>query len=232
MSDTAVTPTNDAPDLPVPHLAAPTAPNLPPHPDTAVPTVSPGAPVEGDLPRLGSGPITSPSPSATPTLPSTATPTLPSTATPTPPSTTPTPGPDPMASLPAVSADSAPRPDRFPVDAPIDVATLANLPKLPQASPAVSVFETEDGITKVGPAPAAPTGEHPMAHLMPARSKPTQASINAAEARAAKKAKTKKVKILVVVGALVVSALVGPPFVSWLTGAINEAGNTNTGTGE
>lgn len=221
MSDTAVTPTNDAPDLPVPHLAAPTAPNLPPHPETAVPTVSPGAPVEGDLPRLGSGPITSPSPSATPTLPSSATPTLPS--------TTPTPEPDRMASLPAVSVDSTPRPDRFVVDASIDVA---NLPTLPQASPAVSVFETEDGITKVGPAPAAPTGEHPMAHLMPARSKPTQASINAAEARAAKKAKTKKVKILVVVGALVVSGLVGPPFVSWLTGAINEAGNTSTDTGE
>ncbi|MEO6654290.1 MAG: hypothetical protein ABIP17_16730 [Ilumatobacteraceae bacterium] len=222
MSDTAVTPTNDAPEFPVPQLAAPTAPTLPPHPDTAVRTVAPGAPVEGDLPRLGSGPITSPAPSTTPTLPTT--PALPTNAP-----TMPTTDPTLMPSLPAVDVAPAPQSDRFPLDESID---LASLPTLPQAAPAVSVFETDDDITAVGPATTGPTGEHPMAHLMPARSKPTQASINAAEARAAKKAKAKKVKILVLVGALAVSALVGPPFVSWLTGAINEAGSTNTETGE
>jgi hypothetical protein len=70
--------------------------------------------------------------------------------------------------------------------------------------------------------------EHPMAHLMPQKSKPTQASIRAAEQRAIKKAKAKKIKVGVAAGALVVAAVAGPPLWSWLTNAINEAGGITT----
>jgi hypothetical protein len=65
---------------------------------------------------------------------------------------------------------------------------------------------------------------HPMAHMMPSKSKPSAAAARAAEIRAARKAKTRKIQIGVAIGALVVAALAGPPLVSWLTNAINEAG--------
>ncbi len=220
MSETEVTTTNDT-SAKQPLQPGP-PPRLHPHPDTAVPTIAPGAPTTGDAPRLGSSPISAPS------LLSTAPPILPTAAAPTVEPTLP-------PSLPA--ANSAPATQTVHHDAPaeqryadaamqFDVATL---PSLPQAGPAVSVFEASDQLTDTAPGETAATGEHPMAHLMPARSKPTEASIKAAELRAAKKSKAKKVKILVAIGALVVTALVGPPAVSWLTGAINEAGDTDTG---
>jgi hypothetical protein len=68
--------------------------------------------------------------------------------------------------------------------------------------------------------------EHPMAHLMPVKSLPTEASRRAAEQRAIKKAKAKKIKIGVAAGALVFSAVVGPPLGKWLVDAINDAGDT------
>jgi hypothetical protein len=163
-------------------------------------------------------------------------------------SATPTVEPTLPPSLPVANSSPAPQLDDPHTPAPGHLATIpaeqreptaaiqvdaAALPTLPQVGPAVSVFETADEITDAAPGgETAATGEHPMAHLMPARSKPTEASIKAAELRAAKKSKAKKVKILVAIGALVVTALVGPPAVSWLTGAINEAGDTSTDTGE
>lgn len=218
MSDTAVTPTHDSPTIPAP---VPSAPALQPHPDMAVHTLASAAPVGVEAPRLGSGPITEPAPmvGTGPTLPTATEPVLP---------TLPAANAAPVATPPAPATVAPAR--QFAPDPDLDVASL---PTLPQAGPVVSVFESIDELTdQVVAADAAPTGKHPMAHLMPARSKPTEASIKAAEIRATKKAKAKKVKILVVIGALIVTALVGPPFVSWLTGAINEAGDTSTETGE
>jgi hypothetical protein len=67
-----------------------------------------------------------------------------------------------------------------------------------------------------------------MAHLMPQKSAPSEASRRAAEARAAKKAKAKKVKLAVAAGFLVVAVVVGPPLFKWFNNALNEAGNTST----
>ncbi len=67
-----------------------------------------------------------------------------------------------------------------------------------------------------------------MAHLMPSKQMPTEASRHAAEQRAIRKAKSKKIKIGVIAGVLVVSAVVGPPLGKWLVDAVNEVGNTST----
>ena len=69
---------------------------------------------------------------------------------------------------------------------------------------------------------------HPMAHLMPEKMKPTEASLRAAEQRAAKKKKARKIKIIVTVAVLAVIAIVGPPLGRWLVDAINEAGSTES----
>jgi len=95
---------------------------------------------------------------------------------------------------------------------------LPTLPTLPIAAPiapaSTSLVEADTG------------GEprHPMAHLMPEKSRPSEASMRAAELRAAKKKKAKKVKIIVGVCALVVTVVVGPPLAKWTMNAINEAG--------
>jgi len=68
--------------------------------------------------------------------------------------------------------------------------------------------------------------KHPMAHLMPTKSIPNEASLRAAEARATRKAKSRKIKIGLIAGMLVFSAVVGPPLGKWLVDAINEAGDT------
>ena len=96
------------------------------------------------------------------------------------------------------------------------------LPTLPASSPTPPVPATTespaDGID----------GEprHPMAHLMPEKMKPSEASLRAAQARAVKKKKAKKVKIIVGVCALAVTVVVGPPLAKWTIDAINEAGST------
>jgi len=66
-----------------------------------------------------------------------------------------------------------------------------------------------------------------MAHLMPEKSKPSEASLRAAEARAVKKKKAKKIKIIVGGCALVVTAVLGPPLVKWTVNAVNEAGSVS-----
>jgi hypothetical protein len=95
------------------------------------------------------------------------------------------------------------------------------LPTLPVASPAAPMTAEAAPVE-------ADSGEprHPMAHLMPEKMKPSEASLRAAEARAVKKKKAKKVKIIVGVCALAVTVVVGPPLAKWTINAINEAGST------
>ena len=69
---------------------------------------------------------------------------------------------------------------------------------------------------------------HPMAHLMPEKTAPTEASLKAAAIRAARKKKAKRIKLGVAAGFLVVAVVVGPPLWSWLTNAINESGGAST----
>ena len=104
------------------------------------------------------------------------------------------------------------------------VLTSSAAPVLPAAGASHHDSATNDK------GPDTPTGEpeHPMAHLMPSKQMPTEASRRAAEQRAIRKAKSKKVKIGVVAGMLVASAIVGPPLGKWLVDAVNEAGNTTT----
>lgn len=111
----------------------------------------------------------------------------------------------------------------LPVVSPVlaDGSTPA-LPTLPVAAPptpATVELESTDEADSDEP-------RHPMAHLMPQKIKPTEASLRAAEARAIKKKKAKKVKIIVGSCALVVTALLGPPLVKWTVNAVNEAGST------
>lgn len=67
-----------------------------------------------------------------------------------------------------------------------------------------------------------------MAHLMPQRIKPTEASLRAAAQRAARKKKAKRIKIGVLAGFLAIAAIAGPPLGGWLMNAINESGSTKT----
>lgn len=77
------------------------------------------------------------------------------------------------------------------------------------------------------PAPAAEP-RHPMAHLMPAKSQPSETSAWAAEIRAKQKAKARRTKIIMAVVFLAVCGVVGPPLGKWLVNAINESGSTKS----
>lgn len=96
------------------------------------------------------------------------------------------------------------------------------LPTLP--SPAAMAIAEAASIVALEEADKVEERRHPMAHLMPEKIKPSEASIRAAEARAAKKKKARKVKIIVGVCALAVGVVVGPPLATWTIGAINDAG--------
>lgn len=176
--------------------------------DTAVttnqtaPSANPdGMLLDGEAPRLGSTPIMPPAPMGGVGTPVTPEPVTTSTEVP-------------------VTPDAP----RFATDAPAIPA--AEMPTLPTAAPATPTTTESDDGDKSPDLDA--ESQHPMAHLMPPKSKPTEASIRAAEQRAIKRAKAKKIKIGVAVGALVIAALAGPPLVSWLTNAINESGSLNT----
>lgn len=148
--------------------------------DTAV--TPPSTPDEQILdsapPRLGSTPMAPPAP-----LASTGTPIAPTL-------------PDAAPTLPVVSPvltapESSPAPgddeERF---APAALLGDVHVPTLPDSAPAaparVAEMTTAETDTESEPA-----SDHPMAHLMPAKSKPTEASLRAAEQRAIKKAKAK-----------------------------------------
>jgi len=121
-----------------------------------------------------------------------------------------------------------------PSERPTAIARLAPpppdvMPTLPVVSPVLTsptdhVVPNPSGTTPGTDAEP----QHPMAHLMPSKSIPNEASRRAAEKRAAAKAKAKKTKIGVITGLIVIMAVVGPPLGRWLVDAINEAGNTTT----
>lgn len=67
---------------------------------------------------------------------------------------------------------------------------------------------------------------HPMAHLMPQRTKPTEAQVRANELRSWKKKKARRAKVLVVVAAVAIGAFAGPPLAAWVIEAVNEPGTT------
>ncbi len=103
--------------------------------------------------------------------------------------------------------------------------TLPTLPAptLPSPVPSIAEAATTVALEEAG---KVEERRHPMAHLMPEKIKPTEASLRAAEARAAKKKKAKKIKIIVSICVVVVTAVVGPPLVKWTVNAVNEAGST------
>jgi hypothetical protein len=170
--------------------------------------------LDGELPRLGGG---ASAPSATPFAAS------PASLAPPPPSTPRAAGPSPMLSAPG-SAPVLGLPEV--PNLPIQHAPEVDLPTLPSVTPAV--HQAAPAATDAEATTSANDDDHPMAHLMPQKSAPSEASKRAAEIRAAKKAKARKVKIGVAVGALAVSAIVGPPLGKWFVNAINEAGSTST----
>jgi hypothetical protein len=191
--------------------------------DTPSITPDPAFSLDGDAPRLGHFAAQAPAPDARPT------PMLdvqgrlePAPDLPAPTAGPGAPIPAPVTEapiLPTSSPNVAPQPAHAAPPAPVTEA-----PILPTSSP------------NVAPAPAdsaeiqaeADEPRHPMAHLMPEKSKPSEASIRAAEIRAAQKAKSRKIKIGIAVGSIALAALVGPPVFKWTADAINEAGNTST----
>ena len=213
-------PANEHSDLSAPSLPAPGAAStltaaqpgfagLPAPDGTPTAAHGPTAPtltIDGDAPRLGS---------ATPSGPSTATPT---------PEEAPTPIID-LPSLPSLPTAApvltAPAGIPAPDDAPGRRSERADHPTRDSAT--ASVGTTDDGPVD---APVEPV--HPMAHLMPEKAAPSEASRKAAELRAAKKAKAKKIKLAVAAGMLVFAAVVGPPLWSWLSDAIAQSGGTTT----
>jgi hypothetical protein len=194
--------------------------------------------LDGELPRLGRD-TPAPAPFAAPpaTAPAAITP-APRAAAPSPMLTAPgsapvlgTPESPGLPTLPTTPQPPTPQPPTPATDAstpaPVDTVTTAapapDLPTLPTVAPTVH-HATPSGETPTGTG----TDEHPMAHLMPQKSAPSEASTRAAELRAAKKAKRRKIKIGVAIGAIAVTAVVGPPLGKWFVDAINEAGSTST----
>jgi hypothetical protein len=72
--------------------------------------------------------------------------------------------------------------------------------------------------------------QHPMAHLMPPRTRPTEAQLRANELRASNRKKARRAKVLVVVAVVAIGAFAGPPLAAWVVDAINESGATTDQT--
>ena len=136
--------------------------------------------------------------------------------------------------LGAAPVIAAPPGERMPMTQAPAPVLLTDMPTLPVVSPVLTS-------PKAGALPGAgavanpdageggaPTPEHPMAHLMPSKSMPSEAGRRAAEIRAVRKAKAKKIKIGMIAGFLLFTVVVGPPLGRWLVNAINESGNTTT----
>ncbi len=115
-----------------------------------------------------------------------------------------------------------------PGSAPLLIADSPSLPMPMLAAPVLSGAGSSSGASDDGDGDGTSEPRHPLAHLMPEKSKPTEASIRAAQLRAAKKAKARRTKIIVIVVMLAIAAVVGPPAFRWLADAVNEAGSTKT----
>lgn len=134
--------------------------------------------------------------------------------------------------LAATPTIAVPPSERINAPAPPATILLTETPTLPLVSP---VLTSPTSPLLPGATTVADQGdadgiepEHPMAHLMPAKSMPSEAGRRAAEIRAARKAKSKKIKIGMIAGIMVFTAVLGPPLGKWLVDAINESGNTST----
>lgn len=101
------------------------------------------------------------------------------------------------------------------------------LPTTAPAAPHAAAAPAAAPSNASGPAAAAEP-RHPMAHLMPAKSQPSETSAWAAELRAKQKAKARRTKIIMAVVFLAVCGVVGPPLGKWLVNAINESGSTKS----
>jgi hypothetical protein len=115
-------------------------------------------------------------------------------------------------------------------DAPM-LPTLPTLPspqQLPDPSVGTPRVDLHVPPTLIDEVVAEAPGErrHPMAHLMPEMTKPSEAALRAAELRAAKRRKSKRNKIVGGVVLLSVAGAGGPPLASWTIDAINESGST------
>ncbi|MDJ0771409.1 MAG: hypothetical protein QNJ12_21665, partial [Ilumatobacter sp.] len=207
-----------APALPAPDMAAPAAPAAPAPDAPAMPAPGPAEPALPTLSVAPDAPAAAPAPAQRLDLmldgeaPRLAT--------------------APIAAPAPVAQPEAPA-------APTPVALDDDAPSLPQVAPELPDTASEPVVEQSAPVgegpeidpttlsePAEP--RHPMAHLMPEKSAPSESQLRAAAIRAERKAKSRKIKIGVAAGALVVGAVAGPPLVSWLTDAINEAGNVST----
>ena len=174
-----------------------------------------GGSTDGDAPRLPGGPIP-----AAPSLPSAHTPAQRSTPM--------------LPNLPPVAPpvlDAAPA---LPLVSPVlsdDAAMLPTLPSLPNfPNPSVgtphSDLQLPSELIDDVVAEAPEERRHPMAHLMPEITKPSEAALRAAELRNARKRKARRTKIIVGVVFLILAAVAGPPLVRWTIDAINESGST------
>ena len=120
------------------------------------------------------------------------------------------------------------------------VPTLPTLPTLPTnaavAAAPVPLLEPElvdvvHAVVEQEESRFVHTGpQHPMAHLMPPRTKPTEAQARANDLRASNKKKARRTKVLVVVAVVAIGAFAGPPLAAWVVNAINESGATTDPT--
>jgi hypothetical protein len=228
-------PTLPAPGLPTPGLPAPglLTPGLS-APDPSLP--APPAPPSPALPsiQLPGGPAAMPSmPTPQPAPMATSTPIIAPEAPPFAPTHSPavaaaptlTPGRTLDGELPRLGMTSAaPAPARV-FEAPdfshLDLPTLPTVVAVPEIHDEPEVEETIGADSSGEPA-------HPMAHLMPAKSAPSEAKRRAEEIRAAKKAKTKKIKLAVAAVVVVLAVGVGPFVYKFISNGLNDAGKTTT----
>lgn len=171
--------------------------------------------LDGEAPRLAAppfpaaGPAEGPVPAIIPPAPLIVTPDV---------SLAPPPG----GAAPVGGVDLPPLPT--PSHGPLPDLAAPSLPAPVSAGPVIAAGEIDRNDANSG----ATSPRHPMAHLMPEKAQPSEASLRAAQLRAAKKAKARRTKIIVAVVMLVIAAVVGPPLVKWLIDAVNEAGSTST----
>ncbi len=128
----------------------------------------------------------------------------------------------PAGGMPRLAPSLPSAPSTPSVTADIPAHTAGTIPIEPELVEVVQAIVEEEESRFVE------TPEHPMAHLMPQRTKPTEAQLRAAAIRAARKKKSRRIKIIAAVLVIGTGALAGPPLAAWLVDAINESGKTST----
>jgi hypothetical protein len=139
------------------------------------------------------------------------------------------PGPDAVRPLPSAAPRSSEPAPVLPLVSPVLSSPWAAPTATAVQADSAPDHPAEPHIDPAGDSPDADAEpEHPMAHLMPAKSKPTEASRKAAELRAAQKKRSRKIRNRVIVGLVAFTAIVGPPLGMWVVDAVNEAGSTGS----